>query len=275
MKLRHALAIALLPIMAACSKSPEPTPPPPAPAPAVETPAAPAAAAPAAAAETPAAPAAPTPAATPAQAPAAPVAAAEPPPAAAAPPAGLVAGSDYELISDGQPFEPVPGKIEIAEFFNYACPACNAFNPYLEDWKAKLPADANLIYVPADFRPDFQQYARAFYAAESFGLVEKTHRAVYEALHQLHTIPGEGEKPDEAKIAAFYAKYGVSAADFQQAMDGFAVNTKLAKARQFGMRCRIQSTPTLVVNGKYRIKGKNWEDTLRIASLLIAQERKH
>ncbi|GAC1622458.1 MAG: thiol:disulfide interchange protein DsbA/DsbL [Nevskia sp.] len=261
MKLRHALAFLLLPILASCSKSPEPAPS--APAPAVEAPAASAPAVPAAEAPTPPTPAAPA---------TSPAAAATAP--ATPPPAGLTAGEDYELIADGQPFEPVAGKIEVAEFFNYACPACNAFNPYLEDWKAKLPADVHLLYVPADFRPDFQQYARAYYAAESFGLVEKTHRAVYEALHQLHTIPGEGDKPDEAKIAAFYAKFGVPADQFQQAMDGFAVNTKLAKARQFATHSRIQSTPTLVVDGRYRIKGKGWDDTLRIASLLVAQQRK-
>jgi len=131
----------------------------------------------------------------------------------------------------------------------------------------------HVIYVPVEFRPDFLQYARAYYAADSFGLVGKTHDAVYEAIHQLHTVPGEGDAPDEGKIAAFYAKYGAKPDEFLQAMDGFAVNVKIAKAKQFAMRSRITSTPSIVVNGKYLVKGKSWEDNLRITDLLIASER--
>lgn len=279
MKLRYRFALAMLPLLAACSKAPAPAPAPAAAPAATEAPAATQAETPAATAAAPVAtPASPAAAA---ETPAAPATATPPSPAAALEPTAptaptaeaLVAGKDYELIADGQPFEPLAGKIEVAELFNYACPACNGFNPYLREWKKKQAADVNVIYVPLDFRPDFVQYARAYYAAEALGLVEKTHDAVYEALHQKHTVPGEGEKPDEARIAAFYAQYGAKADEFQQLMDGFAVNVKIAKARQFGTRSRVVSTPSLVINGKYLVKGKTWDELLAHASALVAQER--
>lgn len=255
MKIRHALMLSmLLPMLAACSKT--------------EAPEAPAAA-------TPAAPAVETqPAATPAEtaAPTAPEAPNNNPVVAPQGPAP-VAGTDYVDIEGGQPWQPVAGKIEVVEMFNYICPACYSFDPTLRNWKAKQPADVNLVYVPAQFRPDFVPYAKAFFAAESLGIEEKSHQAVYEAIHLKHSIPAEGDPPDEAKVAAFYAQYGVSAEQFLNTMKSFAVTGRINKANQFMMRSKVEGTPTLIVNGKYLVKGRSWDDMLRIADHLIAKER--
>jgi thiol:disulfide interchange protein DsbA len=193
---------------------------------------------------------------------------------ASAAPAGLKPGVDYVLIDKGAPLDPQPGKIEVVELFNYACPACNAFNPTFQTWKKKLASDVRVIYAPLDFRADFVQYARAYYAAEQFGLVDKTHDAVYAGVHDKHTLPGEGKKPDEAKIAAFYAGYGADPAAFQAAMSSFTVNAKIAKARQFAQQSHVMSTPSLVINGRYLVKGKDWDALLSNADQLIADERR-
>ena len=255
MKSRYALTLmALLPILAACSKQE-------AAAPVADT--APAAEAPVVAE---------APVATPAEAAAEPAAANNNPVVAPTGPA-LVPGTDYVEIKGGQPFDPLEGKVEVVEVFGYVCPACNAFQSSVRAWKAKLPADVRVTYVPALFGPDWIPYAHAFYAAESLGLVDKTHDAVYDAIHAKNTLPGEGEKPTAAPIAAFYSQYGVSAEQFTNAMNSFAINGKLNKARQFAVRSQISGTPSLIVNGKYLVKGRNWDDMLRIADQLIAQER--
>ncbi|HEY5972365.1 MAG TPA: thiol:disulfide interchange protein DsbA/DsbL [Pseudoxanthomonas sp.] len=259
MKSRLALMlIVLLPILAACSKQ-EGAVPASETAPAVQAPAA---------TETPAA----TPAPAPTE-PASEVASANTNSVTA--PAGptLVPGVDYVEIQGGQPFDPLNGKIEVTEVFGYVCPACNAFQPLIRSWKAKLPADVRLTYVPALFGPDWLPYAHAFYAAESLGLVEKTHDAVYNEIHAQNSLPGEGDKPTAPPIAAFYAKYGVSAEQFANTMNSFAINGKINKAKQYALRSQISGTPTLIVNGKYRVVGKSFEDMLRIADHLIAQER--
>jgi len=184
-----------------------------------------------------------------------------------------VAGTDYVLIEGGQPWQAVDGTVEVVEMFNYICPACYSFDPTLRNWKAKQPADVRVVYVPAQFRPDFVAYAKAFFAAESLGIEEKSHSAVYEAIHVKHSIPAEGDKIDEAKIAGFYTAYGVSAEQFTNAVNSFTVNGKLSKANQFALRSKVEGTPSLVVNGKYLVKGRSWDDMLRITDHLIAQER--
>ena len=187
---------------------------------------------------------------------------------------GLVEGTDYVTIKGGEPWKPLDGKIEVVEVFGYVCPACAAFDPLVSAWKAKLPADVRFSYVPAPFGPEWNPYAKAFYVAESMGLVKRSHDALINAIHAQNTMPGEGDGPDEQKIANFYAAYGADPAQFLAAMNSFAVSSKVNRGKQFMLRSGVESTPTLVIDGKYRITGgRSWEDTLRFAYNLIAKER--
>jgi protein dithiol oxidoreductase (disulfide-forming) len=183
-----------------------------------------------------------------------------------------VAGKDYAEIPNGKPLDPVEGKIVVEEMFNYVCPACFAFEPRFVAWTKKLPPYVAVVHIPASFRPDFVQYAHAFYAAQAFNLVDKTHEAVYDAVHTKKTLPSEGQKPDEEKIAAFYAGYGVSQADFLNAMKSFGVDVKVRRATEYMTRAKVPATPTLIVNGRYLVRGSTNDETLEIASALIEKE---
>ncbi|MFT4198206.1 MAG: thiol:disulfide interchange protein DsbA/DsbL, partial [Pseudoxanthomonas sp.] len=193
-----------------------------------------------------------------------------------APPQGPapVEGSDYTLLGEGQTFDPADGRVEVAEVFNYICPACAAFQPAFDAWKAKLPADVRVVLVPAQFRDDFRNYAKVYYAAEALGVAARTHDAMYQAIHQDKTLPGEGEPFDLDKVAQFYqAQAGIDPATFKQTYASFAVAGKLGKANQFALRSQIAGTPSIVIAGKYLVKGKTYDDALRIADHLIARER--
>ncbi|MCC4596368.1 thiol:disulfide interchange protein DsbA/DsbL [Xanthomonas campestris pv. phormiicola] len=273
MKTRFALTLmALLPILVAC-KAQDGTADTVAPA-ATDAPAA-APAAPATSASETAAPAAADSAPT-ADAGATPPAADAPAAAVAArAPSGAepVAGTDYVDIPGGQPFQPTNGKIEVAEVFGYVCPACARFQPLIGPWKAGLPSDVHFVYVPAMFGGPWDDYARAFYAAEALGVQEKTHEALYKAIHVDETLKGERGRDSVQDIAGFYAKYGVDPKQFADTMGSFAVSSKTNRAKQFATRSDIKGTPSLIVNGKYLVKGKDYNDILRIADHLIARER--
>lgn len=183
-----------------------------------------------------------------------------------------VAGKDFVEIQNGSPLDPAEGMVVVEEFFNYICPACNSFEPLFVAWTAKLPPYVKLVHIPATFRTDFMSYARAYYAAESFGLVDKTHKAVYEAIHVTRKLPAEGQKPDEERIAAFYADFGADKAQFLSAMQSFGVQVKLRRATEHMQRSKVPSTPSLVINGRYLVRGDTYADMLRIASYLIEKE---
>lgn len=264
------LSLLLLPLMACSRQDPAPVDAV-APAPAPEAPAADAAAGDAppaadASADSPAA------GETAEAAPDAPT----PPPAPPIDPnagASLVAGRDYVEIPNGQPFAPRNGKIEVVEVFGYVCPACANFQPLVRSWKAKLPADVRFTYVPALFGGTWDDYARAFYAAESMGLVDKTHDAMYQAIHIDQSLKGERGRDSVEDIAAFYGKHGADPKQFASTMSSFAINAKTSRAKQFAMRSQISGTPTLIIDGKYLVKGNSYENMLDNAEQLIAKER--
>jgi thiol:disulfide interchange protein DsbA len=256
----------LLTVLSACSQTEAPAAPQaPAAAPAApEAPAAPAADASAPAADS-AAPAA--------------DASAAPAPAAAAPaavdpnaPAPRL-GTDYEVIAVPQPtWNPADGRIEVAEVFSYMCIHCAEFQPNVNTFKPGLPADVRWVYVPAAFGGVWNESAKAFFAAETMGVQERTHDAVFNAIFVGKQITAG--KPEE--FVALYGKLGVDKAKFQAIMSSFGITAKLNRAHQFALRTGVNATPTIIINGKYRVsitQDRGAKGMLDTVTYLVAQER--
>jgi thiol:disulfide interchange protein DsbA len=184
-----------------------------------------------------------------------------------------VEGVDYVAIPNGQPFDPANGQVEVVEVFGYVCPACNMFQPLMRAWEAKLPANVRFTYVPAQFGGTWDRYARAYYASEAMGLVPRTHDLLYNAIHLEQTLKGERGEDSVQDIAAFYARFGADPEQFASTMSSFAIDGKLRKAKQFTTRVAIEGTPTLIVDGKYRVLGRTREDQIRILDQLVAMEQ--
>ncbi|MFC3550504.1 thiol:disulfide interchange protein DsbA/DsbL [Lysobacter cavernae] len=194
--------------------------------------------------------------------------------AAATPPSGPapVAGTDYVEIAGGQPYEPGNGKIEVVEVFGYTCPHCATFDPLIQAWKTKQPADVKFVALAAPFGGYWEPYAKAFYTAQAMGVLDQSHAAMFNAIHVERSMPVQ-PLPTNDQIAGFYAQYGADPKQFASTMASFAIAAKMKRAGQFITRSGVDSTPNLVVNGKYKVIGKNFEDTLRITDHLVAQER--
>jgi len=161
----------------------------------------------------------------------------------------------------------------VVEVFGYVCPACARFHPLLASWIETLPRDVTLRYVPAPFGADWDPYARGFYVADAMGLTSRTHDALIDAIHLTHTMPGEGQSPSDEAVAKFYGNYGVDTLLFLDQMRSFATQAKMQRGMQFLVRSSVEGTPTLIVAGKYRVTGRTYRDTLRIASELVRRER--
>ncbi|MDQ3287853.1 MAG: thiol:disulfide interchange protein DsbA/DsbL [Pseudomonadota bacterium] len=184
----------------------------------------------------------------------------------------LVAGVDYIEIPGGAAFSPEPGKIEVVEVFGYTCNHCAHFEPQLSAWVAKLPADVQFTAIAAPFGGMWIPYAKAYYAAQSLGLDAATHDAMFRALHEERSLPLSNATPQE--IAGFYARHGGDPQKFVAAMSSSQVESMIERARAFIERSGVDGTPSLVVNGKYRvIGGKTYADALRITERLIDRER--
>ena len=190
--------------------------------------------------------------------------------AAVAAPATPVEGEDYQVIEGGMPYRPVPGKVEVAEVFGYPCPHCAHFEPTLEAWRTKLPAKAAFVAVPADFRDDWVPYARAYFAAQALGVAERSHRAMYDALHVEESLPLSGASAEE--IATFYQRFGIAPSRFVAAFNAPAVDAQMKHARDFVVRSLVDGTPALIVAGRYRVTSRSRDGQLATARWLVARE---
>ena len=186
--------------------------------------------------------------------------------------AAPVVGTDYFELPQGAPYAPLNGQVEVAEVFGYTCGHCANFEPLLVAWKATLPPGVRVTPVPAALGGYWVTFAQAFYAAEQFGIREKSHRAMFDALHLQHTL-GPTSTPEE--IATFYAQYGVDPKAFAETMQGPVVAGLINRSREFAVRSRIEGTPSLIIDGKYLVPvdQRGYEHMLRTAGYLVVQQR--
>ena len=93
-----------------------------------------------------------------------------------------VEGRDFVRLA--QPIAmPAGAKIDVIEFFGYWCPHCNAFEPTLEAWIKKLPANVAFRRVPVAFSGAHESYQRMYYALEAMNKVAEIHPKVMGSDH--------------------------------------------------------------------------------------------
>ncbi|MFM9915031.1 MAG: thiol:disulfide interchange protein DsbA/DsbL [Rhizobacter sp.] len=182
-------------------------------------------------------------------------------------------GQHYVKLSQPQAV-PAGGKIEVVEFFWYGCPHCNAFEPALDGWQKKLPADVSFRRMPVAFREEpFTTHQRLFFAIETLGLVDTLHRKVFSAIHLDHARLDK--LPD---IVEFVTKNGVDGAKFSEVYNSFSVQTKARQAKQLAEAYRIDGVPALGIQGRFYTSGSmagSGERSLAVADYLIQRVRKN
>ena len=191
-------------------------------------------------------------------------------PAMTAQGAGIDPSGKYELITPPQPTD-APDKIEVLEVFWYGCPHCFRFLPNMEQYEASKPDYVALRRMPAIFRDSWVAHARAFYIADLLGVREQIHRPLFEAIH-LSKQPLDSKE----ELKKFFEKYGVSNDDFDKTYDSFAVETLLRKSQVMQQRYGVRGTPTVIVNGKYRVSGSlagSNENVIKVVEALVERER--
>ncbi len=153
-------------------------------------------------------------------------------------------GVEYQLVGP-QPVE-TGAKIEVREFFWYGCSHCYSLEPFLEKWLKTMPKNAKLVRTPGVFNEQWAIHARTYYAFEALGLTDRMHAPLFRAIHS--------EKRrlfDAESLAAFVAEKGGDRTAFLNAYNSFGMQANLNRAIQLGQAYRLESVPTLIVDGKY------------------------
>lgn len=176
------------------------------------------------------------------------------------------AGVDYMTLEKPVPVESAAGKVEVIEFFGYWCPHCNSFEPELETWLKRLPANISFRRVPVAFNEAAVPLQKLYYALEALGRVNDMQRKVFTAIHaekiNLNT---------QESIVAWVVKQGFDQKKFVDAYTSFAVNTKITKAKQLATAFKIDGVPSLGIAGRFYTDGplaKGMTRALQVAEQL-------
>ena len=194
-------------------------------------------------------------------------------------------GEHYFLVRPAQATAVAAGKIEMLEVFSYACPACNRFYPVIDRLKAALPAArVQWRFLPASWHPeeDWKVFQRAYFAALSLGIADQTHDRVFDAVWktgELATMDGNQMKsplPSLADVAHFYEGIAkLKPGEFLGAAHSFSVDAQMREADAQIAAYQADSTPTLIINGKYRLTPRSAggeEQFIALAKWLVERE---
>ena len=180
-------------------------------------------------------------------------------------------GTQFTRIDPPVPTQ-APGKVDVLEFFSYACPHCNAFEPSLDAWAKKLPADVAFRRVPVPFLMNAELFQRTYFALESLGMVDAMQRKIFAAVHV------DRLRLDSANdVAALVAKNGGDSAKFLDAMKSFGVANGVTRAKKMTADYKIDSVPSIAVQGRFvtsPAQAGSPEKALQVADFLIQRSRK-
>lgn len=165
-----------------------------------------------------------------------------------------------------------PSKIEVREFFFYGCPHCYDTEPLIHAWLQTKAADVDFIQNPVLFINGAEPLARAYYVAESKGILDKVHKPIFDAIHKhrepLFTVPA---------LTNFFRKYGVEPKEFNELYASFGVSTRIRQADAVSRESKITGVPAFTVNGKYLVLRQNLKspaELFQVIDFLVEKERK-
>jgi thiol:disulfide interchange protein DsbA len=152
---------------------------------------------------------------------------------------------DYRILPQAQPVE-AGERIEVIDFFFYACPYCNELAPHLDRWLKRKQADVVFRRVPVVRHDTWVPLAKTYFALEAMGEVERLHFAVYRSYHVDDLYMSQ-----EKVIAEWAAKNGLDSEKFMAIYRSDEVRQKVELARKMTKDYDIQGTPSIVVDGRY------------------------
>jgi len=181
-------------------------------------------------------------------------------------PAALAVGGPYE---EGKHYDVIAeqrtAKPEIKEFFSFYCPACFAFDPYINSLEKSLPEGTVLKKYHVDFMGQASKeiqagLSQALVLAKAKGKGHEVGRAIFEHIHVKRQPFASAQDIRSVVTAA-----GIDAAVYDKEINNFVVKsqTKLMQKEQeqFTKSRVLNSVPTIIINGRYKIINQGLDRT--------------
>jgi thiol:disulfide interchange protein DsbA len=165
---------------------------------------------------------------------------------AIASPASPVEGAEYKMLSTPQAVTATGKKVEVIEFFMYHCPACNALEPRLLEWVKKQGDHIvfRRIHLPHTGNKDPETHL--FLALDAMDVEKDWHAKILNTWHvEHHQLLTDNDNIEWA------VKNGFDKHKFMETYFSFSVMSKLQGSLRVAESYNVNSTPTLVIDGRY------------------------
>lgn len=180
-------------------------------------------------------------------------------------------GREYTRLDPAKPTL-TQGKIEVLEFFSFACIHCYRLHGVAKAWAAKAPADVAFVRVPVTFdRANMVPLAKLFYALETSGDLDRLDTAVFQAYHDQEIVLAT----DQA-VLDWVAKQGLDMAKFTSIYNSFGVQSKVKRAEQLTKTYNPRGTPAVYVAGRYAVRNdgvSSYDQIMQVAGQLVDKAR--
>jgi thiol:disulfide interchange protein DsbA len=154
-------------------------------------------------------------------------------------------GIEYKTVPEPKRLE-AGADVEVLELFWYGCPHCYRLEPAIKDWLETKPDGVTFRRLPAAASSRWIPHAKAYFAAEQLGALDKLHEPLFAALHD------ERRKVfTDEQLIAFAAEQGIDEEAFRNAYQSFPVDMQVRESAELVRRYQLSGVPAIVVNGKY------------------------
>lgn len=155
-------------------------------------------------------------------------------------------GAEFVTLPQKQDVKAAAGKVEVVEFFMYHCPYCHQLEPALAAWVKKQGNAIVFRRVHIPYTGPADPEAHLFLTLEAMGKGEAMFPKIEHAVHVEHTRLVK----DDA-IIDWVGKNGVDKSEFLNMWNSFGVMTAMKRLPRSISDYRVESAPTIVVNGRY------------------------
>ena len=197
------------------------------------------------------------------------------------------AGVEYTVLAQPQPSQTAGKKVEVIEFFMYHCPHCHALEPTIEQWVKKQ--DGNIIFkrIHLPYQGASDPESHLFLTLQAMGINEQYQQKIMDAVGEYVMRKRSEVIPEQVLLDIATKQPGIDKAKFMDTWNSFGVMTKLRRLPAIVNDYKVESVPTIIVDGKYMtspaqvgetVKVNNeqqlFQATLQVVDALIAKVQK-
>ena len=147
----------------------------------------------------------------------------------------------------------------VIEIFWYGCSHCEKFEPQLQPWLKTLPDNVSFVRSPAIWSPIMLVHASAYYVAQVLKPSHDFHMQLFTRIMALRN--SNDVEYHKKQIAQLFTSQGITAEEFERLYLSTQVSEKVVSSSNLMKMANIQSTPTVIIDGKYVLIASAFKST--------------